>query len=77
MEKRRLAHEARSDKFRALNESESQGVVADSREVRIALLAKVKSGEITLEESQKQLKAIQRNAKKNGLVTRTQAFARG
>jgi hypothetical protein len=40
-------------------------------------MEKVHSGECTLEEVQAELKAIKRNAKKNGLITRTQAFNKG
>ena len=56
---------------------EAEGVVADSSEVRLSLMAQVRSGEKTLEEVQKELKKIQRDAKKNGKITRNQAFSRG
>lgn len=55
-------------------EAEAAGQVADSMEVRKALLARVHSGEITLEEAQRQLKAIKASAKKNGQITRNQAW---
>jgi hypothetical protein len=42
---------------------------ADNMDVRKALLARVKSGEITLDQCQKELSAIQRNARKNGQQT--------
>jgi hypothetical protein len=58
----------------ALNKAEEQGRIADSMEVRTALVAKMDSGEMTLEEVQAELKKIKRNAKKNGLVTRSQAY---
>ena len=54
--------------------AESEGRVADSLDVRIALIQKVERGEMTLAELQAELKRIQRNAKKNGKITRTQAY---
>jgi hypothetical protein len=69
--------QARYEKFKSLEEAEKQGKVADSLEVRIALLARVKAGEITLSHAQDELKKIKRNAKKNGMITRTQAYTRG
>ena len=56
---------------------EAEGVIADSSEVRLALMAQVRSGEKTLEEVQKELKKIKRDAKKNGKITRNEAFSRG
>ena len=61
----------------ALKRAESSGDVADSMEVREALVAKLHSGEMTLDEVQAELKRIKRNAKKNGKVTRSQAWSRG
>ena len=63
-------------KERTMNadKAEKEGLVADSMEVRKALIAKVKSGECTLEEMQKELRAIKRNAKKTGKKTRAQAY---
>lgn len=54
--------------------AEAAGQVADSVEVRRALMERVKRGEITLEQAQSELAAIKRGAKKRGLVTRSQAF---
>lgn len=65
------------DKRHAMNKAEEDGLVADSMEVRHQLLEKVRKGEATLEEVQAELKKIKRNAKKNGLITRSQAFSRG
>jgi len=73
----RTRFEAGMDKRAAVNQAESDGVVADSMEVRLALMEQVKSGEKTLEEVQAELKKIKRLAKKNGMVTRPQAFNRG
>jgi hypothetical protein len=53
---------------------EAGGRVADSMDVRLALMARVHAGEITLEAAQKELAAIKRGAKRNGLITRNQAF---
>lgn len=73
----RTRFEASIDKKNAMKAAEEAGQVADSGEVRLALMQRVHSGEITLEQAQTELKAIKRNAKKNGLVTRSQAFSRG
>lgn len=61
----------------ALKEAETNGQVADSMEVRKALMDRVNSGEITLEEAQSELAKIKRGAKKAGKLTRSQAFNRG
>lgn len=73
----RTAFEAALDKRREVKASEAAGEVADSKAVRLALMARVHSGEITLAQAQAELKTIQRNAAKNGQVTREQAFKRG
>ena len=44
---------------------------------KMALLEQVRSGEKTLEEVQKELAKIKRNAKKSGQITKNQAFFRG
>ncbi len=53
---------------------EAEGVVADSMEVRRALMIRVHAGEITLEAAQAELARIKRGAKKNGQITRNQAY---
>jgi len=53
---------------------EAEGVVADSMDVRRALMIRVHAGEITLEEAQAQLKKIKNGAKRNGQITRNQAY---
>lgn len=73
----RTRFDAAMDKRAAVNQAESDGVVADSMEVRLALMKQVSSGEKTLAEVQAELKKIKRQAKKNGMVTRSQAFNRG
>lgn len=53
---------------------EADGRVADSMEVRLALMQRVHDGEITLDAAQKELAAIKRRAKGQGKITRNQAF---
>lgn len=53
---------------------EEEGAVADSMEVRKALMQRVHAGEITLEAAQAELKRIKRGAKKAGKITRAQAY---
>ncbi len=72
---------AKGDRFlklqaqrKAQKQAEADGRVADSMEVRKVLLARVKSGEITLAQAQAELKRIKRGAKAAGKVTRNQAF---
>lgn len=64
----------RNTRFDHIRDQESQGNVADSMDVRIAIAERIKSGEITLEQGQQELARIQRNAKKGGQITRDQAF---
>ena len=65
----------RQEQRLAVNEAEKDGIVADSMEVRKALMLRVTSGEITLEEAQDELKRIKREAKKAGKITRSQAYS--
>lgn len=58
----------------AVNKAEAEGRVADSHDVRLALMERVHKGEITLEQAQAELKKIKRGAKAAGMVTRNQAF---
>ena len=62
------------ERHRAMVQAEDAGQVADSLDVRMAILSRVKSGEITLEQAQQELKRIKRGAKKAGKVTRAQAY---
>lgn len=57
-----------------MNSADASGGVADSMEVRKALILRMQAGEITLEQMQAELAGIKRNAKKNGLKTRSQIF---
>lgn len=57
-----------------LRDAEAAGQVADSKEVRLALMQRVHNGELSLAEAQAELARIKRQAKANGKVTRNQAF---
>ena len=61
----------------ALRKAEAGGQIADSLEVRQAIMERVRKGEITLEAAQVELKKIKRGAKAAGKVTRSQAFRHG
>jgi len=76
-ENHRTRFEAAMDKREALKTAEAAGQVADNMDVRLALMARVHSGEITLAQAQAELKKIKSGAKRAGLVTRAQAFSRG
>jgi hypothetical protein len=77
MQESRTRFEAAIEKKRALNAAEAAGEVADSHAVRLAIMARVRSGEITLAQAQSELKKIQAKAQSIGLITRQQAFSRG
>lgn len=62
------------DRRDAQKQAEAEGKVADSMEVRKALMQRFHDGEITLEQAQAELAKIKRNAKRNGQITRNQAF---
>lgn len=64
-------------KREAVKSAEANGQVADSMSVRLAVMQRFDAGEITLEQAQDEIKRIKRNAKKNGQITRAQAFSRG
>lgn len=74
---KRTRFEAAMDKRDAVNKADAAGLVADSKEVRMKLIERMHAGELTLTQVQDELKRIKRNAKKNGLITRSQAFSRG
>jgi hypothetical protein len=73
----RTRFEAAIEKKRALKAAEAAGEVADSHSVRLAIMARVRSGEITLAQAQAELKKIQAKAQSIGLKTRAQAFNEG
>ena len=64
----------RRRRFDAIKSAEADGRVADSREVRLALMAKVHAGEMSLVDAQAELARLQRGAKRAGKITRNQAF---
>lgn len=74
---RRTGWDARLAKRVNIEKLEEQGLIADSMEVRKSLVERVMRGEITPEQSREELKRIQRNAKRNGLKTRNQAWREG
>lgn len=74
---KRTAYESGRDKRRALKAAEDAGAIADSMDVRRALMARVHAGEITLEQAQDELKKIKAGAGRAGKVTRAQAFNAG
>lgn len=57
------------DRLRETERRMADPNVADNFEVRLDIMRRVKSGEITLEQGQAELKAIQKKAKKNGTPT--------
>ena len=61
----------------ALKKAEAAGQVADSMEVRMAIMKRVETGEITLEQAQAEIASIKRQANAAGKMTRNQAFMRG
>ena len=71
---RRDWNDRRLDKRVALQVAEELGIVADSSELRASLVAKIHSGEMTIEQVQAELRKVKRNAKKNGLKTRDQIW---
>lgn len=68
-----LKHKRKMEK---LKDAEAAGEVADSMEVRMALVKRMHAGELTLEQVQAELAKIKRNAKKNGQTTRDKAYRR-
>ncbi|WP_219995270.1 hypothetical protein [Klebsiella quasipneumoniae] len=73
----RSSFDARLDKRVNVERLEDQGLIADSMDVRKNLVERVLRGEITPEQSREELRRIQRNAKRNGLKTRNQAWREG
>ena len=71
---RRDWYDRRMDKRVALQIAEEQGMVADSSELRASLVAKIHSGEMTIDQVQAELRKVKREAKKNGLKTREQIW---
>ncbi len=69
--------ELRRARLAGLKKAETEGKVADSPEVRMALIERLKRGEITFDQLQTELRTIKRNAKNNGQVTRRKAYLHG
>ena len=76
-DKKRTNFEAAMAKKRAQKASEAAGEVADSHSVRLAIMARVRRGEVTLAQAQAELKEIQAKAQSIGKITRAQSFSRG
>lgn len=77
MSTNRTRFEASIDKSANRRAEEAAGNVADSMEVRLAIVERISSGEITLAQGQAELKKIKAGAKKAGQITRSQAYSRG
>lgn len=58
----------------AVREAELNGDVADSMDVRMAMVKRYESGEISMEEMQSGLASIKKAAKRNGKTTRANVF---
>ena len=54
------------ERNRQLREAEARGEIADGMEYRIALIARVTSGEISHKQAMKELAALKRKAKSEG-----------
>ncbi len=77
MSDRRPRYDAHREKVAAMKEAEDAGVVADSMAVRMALIQRMKAGELTLAQVQAELKRIKRAGKKAGLTTRSEVYRNG
>ena len=74
---KRTGFEASREKRQAVNDAEASGILCDGMEVRLALVARMKAGELTPEQMLAELKRIKREGKKAGKLTRAQVFSRG
>jgi hypothetical protein len=77
MGNRETAFERSMRRRDALAKAEAAGGVADSLDVRMAVMKRFHDGEITLEEAQKIITKIKRDAKKSGKLTRNDLYKRG
>lgn len=59
---------------RYIADREAEGAVADNMEVRTAIVERIMSGEISIEQGQAELRRIKREAKANGKITRADAW---
>lgn len=64
----------RRNRLDAIKKAEADGRVADSMDVRTALIARMDAGELTLDQVQAELKRIKSGARRNGKITRNEAF---
>jgi len=71
---RRDRFQASLDKCSAVEKADAAGQIADGMDYRKALMARVRDGEITLEQAQADLAKTKRNAKKQGKQTRAQVW---
>lgn len=74
---RRTRDEALRDKRAAVRAADASGDAADSMAVRMAIVARMNAGEITLEDAQAELKRIKAGASKVGKTTRSRAWRDG
>jgi len=73
---RRSYAEKRYDRRDAVNKADKAEEVCDSMSVRMALIERMNSGELTLKEVQAELKKIKRDGKKAGKLTLHQVYMR-
>ncbi len=57
-----------------VKQMEADGLIADSMDVRLEIVARIHAGEISLEQGQAELRRIKSAAKRNGQTTRDKAF---
>jgi hypothetical protein len=74
---RRDHFQATREKRAAVTRAEAAGDVADSMEVRLAIVARMDAGEITHAEALVELKRIKAGASKAGKTTRARAWRAG
>lgn len=59
----------------AVKAAEAKGEVADSMEVRLAIMARADAGEITFQEAQDQIRKLKAGAKRQGKTTRSRVYS--
>ena len=64
-------------KMAAVRDAESAGLVSDSMDVRLALIARMRAGELTLDECKAELSRIQKASRLEGKVTRAHVYRTG
>lgn len=73
----RTRYDAAQEKKAAVRAAEASGVLADSMDVRLALIRRMEAGELRPDQMQAELKRIKRDAHKNGLRTRDEVYRNG